>query len=528
MNKEVKQLILLELRNLYGWNKFRYTKDKKEKQRYIGLTAAWIILIAMIIFYVGGLVFGLSILGMTGIVPVYLCMITSVLVFVFGFFKAGNVMFSKKGYDFLYSLPIRHTSIVLSRFLYMYIEDLLLTLLVILPGTLVYGYCVRPNIEFYLIMLIGTFFIPLLPLVLSTLIGTVIAAISSRMKHKSIGQSGLMVLLVVCIIVVSFTMGETVEEFTPEMLATLADKVNEIIGKIYAPAAWFGNAAVQGNIVEFMLFVGSSVLAALAILWLVSCKFHAISQRLNITSARHDYRMETLNGNSVLAALFKREWRRYFASSIYVTNTIIGPILGAIMAIALYVAGIDTLKNSIPFPIDIEVLIPFAFAAVFTMMTTTSVAISMEGKQFWIAKTLPIPTKMLLDSKILLNLSLMLPCYLIAEVMFILALKPNFLELLWLILIPALLGVFVVVFGITLNLKLHSFDWEKEEAVVKQSASAAIGGFGGFFISALCIGIVCIVPEQYGNLIRAVICAILLAGTVLLYRANNRANLQKL
>ncbi len=528
MRSEIKCLTLLELRNLYGWNKFRHTRDNKEKQRYIALAVVWIFLIATVVSYVGGLSYGLVMLGVSEIVPAYLTMIASVLILVFGIFKAGNMILSQKGYDLLCSLPVKQTSIVMSRFLAMYAEDLLLTLLIMLPGVTIYGCCVRPAMMFYGIMTVGMFFVPLLPLVIATLIGTVITAIASQMKHKSIVQAFLMILLVVGVTISSLGIDEMAEEFTPELLINFADTITQIINKMYPPAVWLGNAAVYGKIADFMLFVVISLIAILGTIVFVSRNFHGISQKMLVTSAKHNYHMETLNSSGMLFALFIREWKRYFSSSIYVMNTIIGPILATIMSAGILITGMDYIQNRIPLQLDIAGLIPFLFAAVFSMMTTTSVSISMEGKQFWIVKTLPVSTKMLLDSKILLNISLILPFYLISEICLILALKPAVLEVVWIILIPACLIMFGVVIGISINLKLHSFDWEKEEIVVKQSASAMLGGFAGFVFSIFFAALVYLLPAQFSNITRAVICISLCVVTLFLYSRNNQVNLQKL
>ncbi len=95
----------------------------------------------------------------------------------------------------------------------------------------------------------------------------------------------------------------------------------------------------------------------------------------------------------MLLALYKREAKCYFVSGIYVTNTIIGPIMACLMA----------------------------------------------------------------------------------EVLLIVALQPTWSEVLWIIFIPMLYCLFATVAGISINLRLHSFDWSKEEVVVKQSAASGLG-----------------------------------------------------
>lgn len=91
--------------------------------------------------------------------------------------------------------------------------------------------------------------------------------------------------------------------------------------------------------------------------------------------------------------------------------------------------GMDGIGQMLPLPVDVPGLIPFRVGGVFCMMTAASVSVSMEGNRFWIVKTLPIPTKTILDAKILMNLLLMLPFYLISEVFLILHRQNNRVDL---------------------------------------------------------------------------------------------------
>ncbi len=512
--KEFSALFALELRSFYGINKFRHTKDKKEKNRFCLLAGAFAILIAVVLFYVGGLVYGLCYLGLSDIVSIYLTVIASLLVLAFGIFKAGHMIFGSKGYDILASMPIKPRSVVLSRFAAMYFEDLLLTFLIFIPGAAVYGVMQKPNAGFFLTVTVGAIFIPAIPLVISTLVGTLITAISARMKHKSLVQIILSVALIVFVLAGSFSFNE----FDPEKLSELAGNIGAMLEKIYPPAAW-----MRGGFGGLAIFVAVSV-ALTAVCIIVTAKiFGGVMRGLATVSAKHDYKMGELESRGMLRALYVREFKRYFSSSVYVTNTIIGPIMGTVASAALCFVGLDRITGALPFEIDR--LIPFAIAAVFCMMTTTSTSISMEGKHFWIVKTMPVPAKALLDAKILLNLSLMLPFYIISEIFLIIAVRPDTLQLLWLLLIPALAMLFSTVFGITVNLKLHSFDWEKEEQIVKQSASAALGGFAGFLLSAALGVAVFAIPFEYTEI---AICALLAVGTWILYERNNKVKLEEL
>ncbi len=517
---EIRSLISLELRSFFDINKALYSKDKKAKARYRGLYVAWIILIIMAFFYVGGLTFGLCSLGLGGIVPAYLATIASMLVIVFGIFSAGNKIFSQKGYDILVSLPLKPSSIVIGRFLSLYIGDLFFTLIIMLPGIAVYGYCMQPPAWAYAVAIAGTLALPIIPLVISVIFGTFVLAISSRMKRKSLVQTVLMVAIVVGVLLSSFLTGNATENVTSEQLFDIAETVADAIRRLYMPAAWLNSAMVDGDIVALALFLVSSAAVMAAAIFILAKLFDSIVRRMQSFKAKHDYKIGAMTSRGVLKALYIREAKRYFSSSVYVTNTIIGPIMGMIMSIALAAVGIDTVAAALPLEIDIAGLVPFVISAVFCMMTTTSTSISMEGRQIIIVKALPISMKSLLDSKLLLNLSLMLPFYAVSVTALAIAVNAGALQLLWMLLIPASMMLFSVVLGITVNLKFHSFDWENEVVVVKQGLSAGLGGFAPVIICLLLGVAVMSVPTQYGDIAKAAVCVILLCVTAILYKSN--------
>lgn len=527
MLRQIKLLSALELKNVFGINEILHTKDKTKKRNAILVGIVWCVLIAMVFVYVGGLTWGLATLGLSGIVGAYLTMIASFVILAFGIFKAGGVIFSRGAYDILASLPVSQTAIAVSRFVRMYVEDLLLTLAVLLPGGAVYAFLTRPGIWFYLIWPVSALLIPLIPLSAATLFGTLVTAVSSRMKNKAVVESVLSVGLV--LVFLCGTMGMSTDvasgEITLEMIAGLADMVRELLSSFYPPAMWLGDAMVGQGVGGLLLYAAVSLAVFSAVILVTARNFHGICRRLNVTSAKHDYRMEKLSASSAIGSLYRRELKRYFSSGTYVTNTILGPIMGAAMAVAVFFLGADGLSEMMGLPIDISPVVPFVVGAAFGMMPATAVTISMEGKQWWITKSLPLTTKQVLDAKLLMVLSLMLPFYVLAEVLLLLAMRPVGLDILWVILIPGVTAVFSCVFALTVNLLLPRFEWDSDVYIVKQSASAGIGGLGGMLVVVIGAVAASLVP---GHLTRAAYCLLLGAVTALLYLRNSRLDLKKL
>ncbi len=522
--RDVWSLTALELRSLYGLNKFRYTKDRKEKNRCSLVFGVLIFLIIMVFTYMGGLVYGLCTLNLSEIVPAYLIVLSSLLVIAFGLFSAGHTLLTNRGYEMLSAMPITPDSIVISRFLSLYVQELIPTLVILLPGGTVYAVLQKPGLAFYLTYLPAAMLIPLIPLVISALLGTLILAVSSRMKNKSLVQTVLSVVLVLGILAASFTVsGATI---TPEALSQLAETLSDLFTRLYPPALWLTNTMLGRGITGLLLFATVSLGTAALFLWLLTRCFSGLIRGLYTVTARHRYEIGAMSRRSLLKALYLREVKRYFSSSIYVTNTVLGPILGCAFSGFLCFGGLEIITVSLP--VDISGLLPVLVASVFCLMTTTATSISMEGKQFWVVQTLPIPAKALLDSKLLLNLTLILPCYVLSEIFLFLTLRPGFWELLWMLLLPAALILFSLVWGITVDLKLHRFDWEKEEQVVKQGASAALGGMAGSLLSILIAGLLLLVPPVLKNPIRALLAAALLLICGILYRRNSRTKLEAL
>ena len=122
------------------------------------------------------------------------------------------------------------------------------------------------------------------------------------------------------------------------------------------------------------------------------------------------------------------------------------------------------------------------------LSSTTMASISLEGGNLWIAKSIPVSTKTIFLSKVLVNLTILVPVLL--DVI-ILAIVLDFTLIQGIIVfVSTLLSIiFVSLFGLVVNLAYPNFEWKSEVVPVKQSTASFITVFGGMGIIFLQGGI---------------------------------------
>ena len=523
----------IEIKNILGINVFRHTKNPVEKKRMMGLLILIAFVVLILMFYMGSMCFGLVTLGAGEIVPSYLIMLSVVIVFVFNVFKAGGILFRSNGYQVMASLPVKTSAIVVGRFARLYLENLAVTCLIMIPGNLVYAFLQKPGWYFYGNWLISILILPMIPLSLATFIGVLITGFASGMKHRAIWETIFTLGFVLTIFGgISLLAGDN-PEFTLESIMRISEKTMETLGRVYPPAMLLGQGMTKGSFLPVLFVVFISVTVMASVIGISAYFFHSICRKLQEaaskkTSTISEIGIDNVGQRKLFGSLIIRDARRYLASSVYMINTIMGSVMGTIGSVALVFTDIEKATGSLPMHLNIRQATVFLISGIFCTMNATSTSVSMEGKEWWILKSLPLPSKMILDSKLCFNLLLIAPFYLISQVFLGIVLGGAAVEMLWSVVIMMLFILCSCVGGLTANLKFPKMEWDSEVVVVKQSASAAVGGVSGMLGALFCGVIVLVIPAALIHVFRAVIVLILILLTTFLYRKNIRTDLRQI
>lgn len=525
MLNNCKLLLRIQLLHTFQLNVLRYSKDKKKKINAVLLTFCYLLIGISILAYVSLLAYSICKIGMAELVPPYILAVTSILTLLFTILKAASILFGAKDYEQLIALPLRPSTIVISRFLTMYLSNLIFVLITMLPSIIIYSMFEPVGIKFILMILISIFFIPLIPMTIATAIGVLITAISSRMKHKTLFTVVISLVATVAVLFISMNANNVDQSMLSDISVTMTEQIN----KIYPLSPLYSSAIINGNILSFFSFILLSAAVFSLFIVIVSWKYISINSALTSRAAKGTYVLTELQTSSPLKALYKKELRRYLSSALYILNTSIGYLLMMIMSIAILVVGPDQLETSLQIPgfsKTLMIIAPLILSAISCIMPTTVSSISLEGKQWWIALSLPVSSKMVFDSKILVNLTLAIPSLLFSSTLIAIALPFTISGCFLLYLTPLSYILFTSVLGITINANMPTFHWDNEAYVIKQSGATLIAMVIGMLSFAIPLIIIFTVNNVSANVITLITTLVLLGITFLLYTKNNKMKLK--
>ena len=522
-------LLLLKLDGLRlgGWNAFVHSRDPKARRRWIGLAVLWVMLAGTAIFYLVMMAMGMAAYGLLDLLPGCLYTGTATALFLFETLRAGSFLFGSGFREQTAPLPLPSAALPLSRLLELYLCDLGLCVLLLGPGLVLYPMAGRcADIGYVVTALWGLLLAPLPPLATACLLGALTAFLVRRMRHKNLIAGLLLVAFTMGVLAWSMGLTALPPDTSAEALMSALRPALEAAAFAYAPAAWFGQAQTGGadSAAALLKLTVLSLGSAGLIGALVTAKYQALCTALS-TPARRRCTAREAGVHSPMAALYLREMRRYFSCTSWFSNTVVGYLLMAAFPLLLLLGGTRVLQSLELTNETAGRFLPVILGLMAVLMPVTSSSISLEGSQWSLLRTMPVRTRDLLLAKILLNLTIALPCWLVAVIGGLLAVRPQGLSVLWLVVVPALYCIFGAVAALRINLAFPQLHWQTETQAVKQSAAALLSMLAGFAAAGLPALCLLLVPE---TIVYAALCLLLAILSLLLWGQCLHVDLQKI
>lgn len=453
---------------------------KKNKMRSKFAVALWIL------FFVAIMVGMLG--GMFGFLAYSLCdsllaanvgwlyfMIMSGIAIVLGafgsVFNTYSGLYLAKDNDLLLSMPVPVNIIIASRLLNVYLLGTMYAATVVLPALIVYWYFAGITAARVICGIALFLVISVIVLLLSCILGWVVAKISLKLKNKSIVTVLTSLVFIGGYYFLYFKASDLIRDVAINAVF-YGEKIKGVAYGLYL----FGRIG-EGDALATLVFCVASVVLTILTWIVLERSFLKIATATGKTT-KVKYVAKSVKEKSIFGALLAKELGRFTASANYMLNCGLGILLIPACGVLLLVKGkafLALLSNFLGGYEDSAIILIITGLCTLTSMIDTAVpAVSLEGKSLWIPQSMPIEPKTVLRVKAIMQFMLSGLPMLFSCVCALFVVETSVTVKVLMIVMPLLYTALAAVFNTMIGLKMPLLNWTNEMAPIKQSGAVLL------------------------------------------------------
>ncbi|MFW6319918.1 MAG: hypothetical protein ACOC1L_06995, partial [Bacillota bacterium] len=402
----------------------------------------------------------------------------------FVFVRASGYLFYYKDFDLLAPLPLTPRTLFIAKLLVLMLLIYLSAFLFTSPISFSYFYWSDWSGLSIIYFIIAFLTLPLIPLIIVTIVAYLIARITAKLRYAKLINLALMLILFIGSMVFMFVISNTGN--TNPLLGQQTFMTN--IEQFYPPLRWFVQAVNHQHLLSLLWLMLFNIVPFVLFIMFAPSIVHKLNQA-GIRSATHSTKKDIVfKQRHVVQTLIIKEFKKLYNIPIYAFNVGLGPLILILLPLAsiIFRSSIEAVMmnvSEIPVGLDMTVLLIFAFSI--SMAYTSAISLSLEGKNFWIIKSLPLSAKTIIGSKILFNIILTVPLAMIGLAILLITLDLSLGNVIAMMIGLTLFAFLTSSLNAIYNLLLPKLDYKNEVEVIKQSISALLGIFSGFIIMGL-------------------------------------------
>ncbi|GFR34231.1 putative ABC transporter permease subunit [Thermobrachium celere] len=489
-------LAKIYINSTYGLS--RFIRDLKYNKKNAVKTIGFILLI---IFSLSGM-FGMYLyfnikmyellkkINQQGAVITLAVVSSSILTLMFGILTVlANYFYNQEG-DIILALPIKKMDLLFAKFINAYIVEFIVTFIFMGVGIGVYGIKSGEGILFYLVSIISTIFIPLIPLSICYFLIIPLMKYGNLTKKKDFfmilgGFFGVIIALIYQVLINKLASTNAGSE---DIIKSLMKEngLIDVVGRIYYPSIWISNGILNYKSLSGILYLFAFVLLSILIVYLLllttsNLYYSSIIGSSEVTKKNREIKGEEIDKvfkkRSLLSSLFIREMKLMNREPIYFLNgpfvVLLLPLIFAIMFTVnkQSLGPIDTLIKQLD---NVKYLLLISTGIIMFMGSTTSITstcISREGSGIYVLKSLPIRPIDIIKAKFLHGAFFGFIASIIVSVG-LLYLKVPFYIIFLSVVIGNLYLFVIYLVGIILELNWPKLVWDNPQKPMKQNINA--------------------------------------------------------
>lgn len=500
-------------------------KPTESKKRRGGTIATYIILavcfapmlvmIAIAMFGLGKLSQGLE-EGGAGVCAMLIFMSQGA-VLLFGIPTLISNVFTVKDADKLLFLPIRSSTVFTAKLTVAYLNEVITTAVMLVFMLLPFGIGYSAPVGYYLLLLLGLFLIPLLPMLIGSIIAIPLSALITKVGKngvvKTILQTVMFFLIMAVYLFVMYELGfmdGSVEEDSTDIAQILLDKLQSVSVMVkYVHSNYtFANAMLATTftvfivnlliaIAEDVLLLGLVIAMALPFYhWMLTKSVEGGGSRRRKTAKSN---LQVKNQGVVKELIFT-DLKRITRESQIGFQSILSLIMLPVMVVIFYLAFgmsareegklIDVLKQFELY----QIIAPLIFVTYMSMLGITSnifglYPISRENKSIYLVKSLPVSFNKYLLSKVILATAVMLISDFLTCLLIVILFGVKWYYGLAMLCVMAMLSFGGMCITTLVDLKSPKLGWTNFNQSLKNAKNSWIGLLIGL-VTSLIVGIV--------------------------------------
>ncbi|MBR2745037.1 MAG: hypothetical protein IKE01_07090 [Clostridia bacterium] len=483
---------------------FRVKKKDKTKtnSKYIAIA-----LYALFMFFIFGYACTflevLSPIHQENVLLTVFSFITAMLIIIEGIYKSGSLLFNCKDDDMLLSLPIKKSTVVFIRIFKFYVFELLYSSMFLIPTMIAYAIHTYPGVHFYLVSIIAIILLPIVPIVISCVVGAITSAISAKFKKRNIMQIIVSMVILLGVLYASFNSQMLLNNF-----GNNASPIGETIERIYYPSAAYTKLVTSFNIADLLIFIGVHIVATFITIFVISKVYFKINSSLKMISKGSKKKTYKFKTHKPLVALISKELKKFINTPVLVVNAIFGLVIFVVACVILSIKFDSIMDNEIirQLPVSTEIIKSYVPVMLFGILvfgsltsSITSSMISLEGKFFSTLKSLPVKPYTIIMSKVYTAVLVMLPFIIVGDLVFFIKFQFNFIQILLISVASIVIPFVAELMGILINLRFPELKADSDAEVVKQSSSSSVSVLLGLILVIITISVLAVIIVLGGN-----------------------------
>ena len=478
------QLVSLNIKSNFTAN---YTTGARKKASQTGTMVLYLVLVVYLLGVFGWTAYTMAqqyaSANMTELLVVAGLLYSLLFIVLNTIFSVNRYILGAKDYDFLMSMPIKKSTIILSKFASLLLLCYAFEFLGLLPFLVMYFAFSGVTVLGILFSIVAFIVFPLFPIAISYLLWLFIGWITQNLPQKQLITIIFSVLLLFGILYLSMYFNELLTAFD-------LNNVNASIATVILyPLISTAQAICFGNWLSLLWTILICVIPFVFVVFLTQ-RFYT---GLNYIFVAHPKakKVDIAKGQKVRSpffAMYHKEMQRLVGSPMYMLNTCMGAIMLIVLSIIMGVTMRDVSGDIDAMNVlkDMNLFLSgFYIILMLAMTNPMASSISLEGKTWWQLKSMPVSFNQIIWSKMLVYITFFAPCAVISVIISCICYGLSVWAGAVLLLLSMLVLLFFGLFGLVLNLKKYNFNWTNEIMVVKQGAPVMINMLVAFAIAFL-------------------------------------------